>query len=80
MRSIRTGPTARCPALVLAGLMTLFPAGGAAAATEPGAPRIEVEAYEIDLGTISRGDTVEARFLLRNAGERDLRILEVNPG
>jgi hypothetical protein len=44
------------------------------------AARIEVESYEVDLGTIDRGDLVEARFAIRNVGEQDLRILKVKPG
>jgi len=43
-------------------------------------PRIEVESYEVDLGTVDRGDLVEARFAIRNVGGRELRILKVKPG
>jgi len=52
------------------------PSGTAPAA----APRLELEATEIDLGTIERGETAEALFVLRNTGARELRILEVKPG
>jgi len=43
-------------------------------------PGFELEAQEIDLGTIARGDTAEAVFRLRNTGDRELRILEAKPG
>jgi len=49
-------------------------------AADPAGPRVEVETLEIDLGEISRGATVEARFRLRNVGDRDLHILEARPG
>jgi len=39
-----------------------------------------VAQIEIDLGQISRGATVEARFELRNVGDADLHILEAKPG
>ena len=55
-------------------------AGIEAAGAEPSGPRVEVERLEIDLGQISRGATVEARFELRNVGDRDLHILEAKPG
>lgn len=70
----------------LAALVALVAAGSAAAqdgqpqAGSSAAGRIEVEAEEIDLGSVSRGATVEARFRLRNAGAREVRILDVHPG
>ena len=51
-----------------------------ASAAEPAGPRVEVAQIEIDLGQISRGATVEARFELRNVGDADLHILEAKPG
>ena len=70
------GPACR---LALAAAL-LGSAGLGAAATEPVGARVEVERLEIDLGQISRGATVEARFTLRNTGDRDLHILEAKPG
>ena len=70
----------------LAALVVVASAGSGAGADPASSaaptpvPRVEVEAEEIDLGEVARGDTVEARFLLRNTGERELRILEVKPG
>jgi hypothetical protein len=50
-------------------------------ATSPLAvPRAEIETTEIDLGTLDRGSKATARFEVRNAGEAELRILQVKPG
>ena len=43
-------------------------------------PRLEIAATEIDLGSLSKGETAEARFELRNSGDEVLRILEAKPG
>lgn len=58
----------------------LMGGGPATSAADSTGPRLEIEAAEVDLGTVSRGATVEARFRLRNAGDRDLHILEARPG
>jgi hypothetical protein len=65
--------------LALAAIL-LASAAFQAAAAEPVGPRVEVAQIEIDLGQISRGATVEARFELRNVGDADLHILEAKPG
>ncbi len=45
-----------------------------------GDSKIRVEAFEVDLGTVARGEVAEARFVVHNEGERSLRILRVKPG
>lgn len=45
-----------------------------------GTPRIEVPVEEIDLGRVNRGEVAEARFVLRNVGDGELRIEEPDPG
>jgi hypothetical protein len=52
----------------------------AAAETVVAAPRIEVAEREVDLGTVVRGETREARFALHNTGDATLRILRAKPG
>jgi len=56
------------------------PLGPAVAPTTEPAPRLEVDALEVQLGEIVRGQKVEARFELRNAGEGTLRIERAKPG
>lgn len=80
------------PALGLLCLIAAFspasaqaPAGEATATEAQAAPpaqppRIEVAAREIDLGTLVRGESAEARFELRNTGGETLRILNAKPG
>jgi hypothetical protein len=55
------------------------PPAPTAAPTDP-APRLEVDALEVQLGEIVRGQKVEAGFELRNAGEGTLRIERAKPG
>jgi hypothetical protein len=50
-----------------------------AVAPEP-APRLEVDALEVQLGEIVRGQKVEAHFELRNTGQGTLRIERAKPG
>ncbi len=45
-----------------------------------GSPRIEVAEPSIDLGRVSKGQSVEARFALRNTGTGLLKIHQVKPG
>lgn len=56
------------------------PPGHAAVPTTEPAPRLEVDALEVQLGEIVRGQKVEAQFELRNAGEGTLRIERAKPG
>ena len=71
-------PACRLP--LAAALLGAAALAAVAAEPEPVGPRVAVERLEIDLGQVSRGATVEARFELRNVGDRDLRILEAKPG
>jgi hypothetical protein len=43
-------------------------------------PRIEIAQREIDLGSLFRGESAEARFEIRNLGDETLRILRAKPG
>ncbi len=52
----------------------------AAIPTAAAGPRAVVETPKIDLGQVPRGDSVEARFVIRNDGDEVLRILKVKPG
>lgn len=45
-----------------------------------GGPRLVVEAESLDLGTVVKGDEVAARFVLRNEGDEELKILRAKPG
>ena len=45
-----------------------------------GAPLLLVTQTEIDLGQVPKGSSAEARFELRNAGNADLRVLDVQSG
>jgi len=45
-----------------------------------GAPLLLMRETEIDLGQLPKGSSAEARFELRNAGNADLRVLEVRSG
>ena len=76
----RSGPACFAALVLLAAAGSAPAADAPARAESPAVGGLEVEAMEIDLGTVSRGDTVEARFRLRNAGEREVRILDVHPG
>ena len=53
-----------------------------ASATEESrpAPRLVVDSKEIDLGQLTRGESAEADFVLRNEGDAVLRILRAKPG
>ena len=44
------------------------------------APKLEIDSEKIDLGTAVRGEELSARFVLRNSGNEDLRILRAKPG
>jgi hypothetical protein len=71
--------------LSLVTLLGLFCAVGPVTGQEPAekapiGPRIEVDATEIDLGAISRGEKAEAKFTLRNTGDQTLKILKAKPG
>jgi len=46
----------------------------------PSGPRLEFDSTEVDLGTVDRGETATARFVVRNAGDQPLHLLRVKPG
>ena len=43
-------------------------------------PRIQTDIREFDFGEVVKGDVVEGRFELRNAGDEMLEIVRVKPG
>lgn len=44
------------------------------------APRLEAENETVDLGGVTRGEVIEADFVIHNTGDEILRITHVNPG
>jgi len=76
----------RIGVLVLVGLLGVpavarQPAGDRQRKTgAEGAPLLLVTQTEIDLGQVPKGSSAEARFELRNAGNADLRVLDVQSG
>lgn len=72
---------ARARRRVVAGVIALVLTGAAGSSADAASgPRVEVDAREIDLGTVVRGETVKARFVLRNTGDEVLRVLKAKPG
>ena len=71
----RAGPSGATLGVLLV-LAAAVPTAGPVVA----APRIELPTEEIDLGRIDRGSSAEARFVLRNTGDEDLKIEEPEPG
>jgi hypothetical protein len=72
---------------VVAGLLIAIGCLGTARAEDPpapaeagGAPRVVVENSVVDLGRLVRGEVAKGRFVLRNSGSADLRILGAKPG
>jgi len=54
------------------------PAPPAAAASK--VPRVVVESESLDIGSVPRGQTATATFVLRNTGDEVLKILGAKPG
>jgi hypothetical protein len=46
----------------------------------PAQPRLEVEQSSIDIGVVSEGEEAVGTFILRNVGEKELKILKAKPG
>ncbi len=46
----------------------------------PAGPRLLIEPEVHELGQVVRGENVEVRFALSNAGDAVLRILKADPG
>jgi hypothetical protein len=56
------------------------PGGGRATQVSPAQPRLEVEQTSIDIGVVNEGDEAIGTFILRNTGEKELKILKAKPG
>lgn len=55
-------------------------ASGDPTAVSPAQPRLEVEQSSIDIGVVSEGEEAVGTFILRNIGEKELKILKAKPG
>jgi hypothetical protein len=75
MASRRSPPAAALAALALAAAVTAAPAALAGAAP----PSLVFESETCDLGSVVQGERPECVFPFANAGEGELRILEVLP-
>jgi hypothetical protein len=65
------------PAALVWAALSVAPSASSA---EEAAPLVAVEAVDVDLGQVVRGETRLAEFVLHNRGDATLRITEVKPG
>lgn len=71
---------AALPALATEQAPATPPPPAAVPAPVEGAPAVEFEAVNLDLGRIPEGQDATGAFLVRNTGRAELKLLQVKPG
>jgi len=85
-RNKNIGSRWRAAQLLLSALALTLSFGAPAALAQQAAqqtakgPKLELLVRELDFGDITRGQTVEASFELKNVGDEPLKVVKVKPG